>query len=266
MKQLKGEIISNTKIGDGIYKMTIFSPYIAKNAIAAQFVNIRCSYNDNIIPLLRRPFSIHDIEQDFKVFSILYLIKGIGTDFLSKQSAGDIVDFIGPLGNGINVKDCNSNNFLLIAGGIGIAPLYYLAKVLSAQGKNVFFAAGFKNSNFMLFEKNLQQLKINYEIYSEDGLHGKKGLITDFVYEKIDDFKNYDIYCCGPVEMYKVLQTIFSYKKSNAMAIFEETMACGIGVCKGCVMKFKSMDGKGVVYKTVCKDGPVFNLMEAVFE
>lgn len=265
MKQLKGEIISNVKIGEGLYKMTVFSPYITKNAIPGQFVNIKCVSDGLMMPLLRRPFSIHDIEPDFKVFSILYTLKGKGTEFLSRQNAGDTIDFIGPLGNGIKIQECENNNFLLIAGGIGIAPLYFLAKTLSIEGKNVFFAAGFKDGNFMLFEKMLQLLKINYEIYSENGMHGKKGLITDFIIEKADDFKNYDIYCCGPVDMYKALQNIFSLKNMKAKALFEEIMACGIGVCKGCVMKFKVSEDK-YIYKTVCKEGPVFNLMEAIFE
>jgi len=265
MKLIKGEIISNIKIGEDLFKMTVFSPYIIKNSIPGQFVNIKCSTSDTIDPLLRRPFSIHDVEPDFKVFSILYVLKGIGTEYLSKLSAGDILDFAGPLGNGIDTTEKENKNFLLIGGGIGIAPLYFLAKKLVSEEKNVFFAAGFKNNNFLLFEKNLQVLKISYEIYSEDGTHGKKGLVTDLLYERTDEFKNYEVICCGPVQMYKVLQNIFALKNIKAKAFFEEIMACGIGVCKGCVMKFKN--GKdSYEYRTVCKDGPIFDLMEVIFD
>lgn len=264
MKLIKCEIISNEKIGDELFKMTLFSPYIVKNAIPGQFVNIKCSENNNFDPLLRRPFSIHDVEPDFKVFSILYLLKGKGTYYLSELNSGDMVNFTGPLGKGIKTEEDENNDFLLIGGGIGVAPLYFLAKILSAQNKNVFFAAGFKYNNFLLIEKMFQRLKINYEIYSENGMHGTKGLITDFIMEKADDFKKYSIYCCGPVEMYRTLQNIFSLKDIKAKALFEEIMACGIGVCKGCVMKFKN--NNGYVYKTVCKDGPLFDLMEAVFD
>ena len=265
MKLIKGEIISNIKIGEDLFKMTVFSPYIIKNSIPGQFVNIKCSTSDTIDPLLRRPFSIHDVEPDFKVFSILYILRGKGTEYLSKLCAGDILDFAGPLGNGIDVTENKNKNFLLVGGGIGVAPLYFLAKKLTSEGKGVFFAAGFKNNNFLLFEKMLQGLKISYEIYAEDGKQGKKGLITDFLYERIDDFKNYEVICCGPVQMYKVLQNIFAVKNIKAKALFEEIMACGIGVCKGCAMKFKN--GKdGYKYKTVCKDGPVFDLMEVIFD
>jgi len=265
MKLIKGEIISNKKIGEDLFKMTIFSPYIIKNSIPGQFVNIKCASRDTIDPFLRRPFSIHDIEPDFKVFSILYVLKGLGTEFLSKLNAGDMIDFAGPLGNGIETSEIENRKFLLIGGGIGVAPLYFLSKKLVSEGREVFFAAGFKNNNFILFEKMLQSLKISYEIYSEDGMHGKKGLVTDFIHERIDDFKKYEVVCCGPVQMYKVIQNIFFLKNINAKALFEEIMACGIGVCKGCAMKFKSSNG-GFEYKIVCKDGPVFNLMEAIFD
>src|SRR5680860_82445 len=227
MKLIKGEIISNKKTGEGLFKMTVFSPYIVKNSIPGQFVNIKCSSSNTIDPLLRRPFSIHEVEPDFKVFSILYVLKGIGTEFLSKLNAGDILDFTGPLGNGIDTAENKNKNFLLVGGGIGNSPLFFLAKKLVSEGKNVFFAAGFKNNSFLLFEKNLQSLKINYEIYSEDGTHGKKGLVTDLLYERMDDFKNYEIVCCGPVKMYKVLQNIFALKNIKAKALLEEIMACG---------------------------------------
>jgi len=265
MKLIKGEIISNKKIGEDLFKMTVFSPYIVKNSMPGQFVNIKCSSGNTIDPFLRRPFSIHDAEPDFKVFSILYVLKGIGTDYLSKLNAGDILDFAGPLGNGIDTTQSENKNFLLIGGGIGVAPLYFLAKKLVSEEKNIFFAAGFKNNNFLLFEKNLQILKISYEIYSEDGTYGKRGKVTDLFNEGTEDFKNYEVVCCGPIGMYKALQNVFTLNNMKAKALFEEIMACGIGVCKGCAMKFKNSDGT-FEYRTVCKDGPVFDLMEATID
>jgi len=267
MKLLKGEIISNDKLNENLYKMTIFSPYVVKNCIPGQFVNIKCSSEGSLHPLLRRPFSIHDVEQQFKVFSILYTIKGIGTKYLSLLSSGDLVDFVGPLGNGIKISGGEKKDYLLIGGGIGIAPLFYLAKYLVEKKQNVFFAAGFKNNSYLFFEKWLLSLKIYYEIFSEDGSHGEKGMVSNMVSQRIDDFKNYEIFCCGPLEMYKALQSIFLINEIKAYALFEEIMACGVGVCKGCVIKVKNNENKnGFDYKTVCKDGPLFNLMEVIIE
>ncbi len=267
MKILKGEIVSNDRIGEDIFKMTIFSPYVTKNSIPGQFINIRCSRKGVYDPLLRRPFSIYDVEEDFKVFSIIYMLKGTGTKYLQTLQPGDSVNFMGPLGNGVKTDAGNHKKYLLIGGGIGIAPLHFLAKDLSKSKKNVFLAAGFKNNNFLFFEKVIQSLKINYQFFSEDGTHGNKGIITDFVHEKLNEFKDCLIYCCGPVPMLKVLKELFvkNNMANNAYGLFEEVMACGIGVCKGCVIKTTDENNK-YIYKTVCKDGPLFSLKEVIFE
>ena len=150
MKALKGEIISNDKISENIYKMTVFSPYMVKHCIPGQFVNIKCSESNVYDPLLRRPFSIYDVEEVFKVFSILYLIKGKGTKYLKSLEPGDVIDFLGPLGNGIKVDDKSDKKYLLIGGGMGVAPLLYLAKSLILKKNNVFLAAGFKDNKEVL--------------------------------------------------------------------------------------------------------------------
>lgn len=267
MKTLKGEIIANDKIGEDIYKMTVFSPYMAKQCIPGQFINIKCSESGVFDPLLRRPFSVYDIEEDFKVFSIIYMLKGKGTKYLKSLEPGDVIDFIGPLGNGIRIDNESGGKYLLIGGGIGIAPLYFLAKHLNFKKNSVFLAAGFRDNRFLFFEKAIQILKINYQICSEDGTHGRRGLISDFINESIDEFRDYNIYCCGPSAMFKTLKEIFTVNNmdSKAYALFEEIMACGIGVCKGCVIKTIDKNNN-YTYKTVCKDGPLFKLKEVVFE
>ena len=141
MKLLNGEIISNEKYSEYLYKMVIFSPYICREARPGQFVNIRCAPEGIYDPLLRRPFSIFDIEEKFNVFSILYSVKGRGTEFMSHLEKGDLIDFIGPLGNYIDLAG-TKNNVLLIGGGIGIAPLYLLAKQAVVMKKNVFVIVG----------------------------------------------------------------------------------------------------------------------------
>ncbi|HEY4696319.1 MAG TPA: hypothetical protein VIH13_05470, partial [Candidatus Hydromicrobium sp.] len=104
MRLLSGEILSNEKYGDSLYKMEVFSPYICKYAQAGQFINVKCSSDGALDPLLRRPFGIFDIEKKFNVFSILYLVKGRGTRFISGLKRGDMLDFAGPLGKGIDLS------------------------------------------------------------------------------------------------------------------------------------------------------------------
>jgi dihydroorotate dehydrogenase electron transfer subunit len=264
MKLLNGEIVSNEKYSDNLYRMVIFSPYICREARPGQFINIRCAPEGVLDPLLRRPFAIFDIEEQFNVFSFLYLVKGRGTRFLSSLKKGDFLDFIGPLGKEIELAGCK-NNILLIGGGIGIAPLYFIAKYAKRVKKNVFFAAGFRDRSYLRWEEDLIELKIDYAIFTEDGSLGDKGMVSDYMRDNIKTFKGYDVYCCGPVEMLKTLQNIYRKTKNEVNVLLEEKMACGVGVCNGCAVKIKKGE-KGFNYKKICTDGPVFKLREVVFD
>jgi dihydroorotate dehydrogenase electron transfer subunit len=264
MRILSGEIISNEKYSDDLYRMEVFSPYICKNAAAGQFVNIKCSRDGILQPLLRRPFSIFAVEEKFNVFSVLYAVKGTGTKFMSGLERGDILDFAGPMGNGINLDE-SKVNMLLIGGGIGIAPLNFLARLAAGDKKSVFFAAGFKDNSFQKWEKDLIELKAGYSIYTEDGSWGEKGMITDYIRENLRIFNDHDVYCCGPKDMLKDIQRIYSEESNRVVALLEEVMACGVGVCAGCAVKIKK--GKNSFsYKKVCLDGPAFDLKEVIFD
>jgi len=262
MKLLKGEILSNDRYSDNLYKMEIFSPYICRNAGAGNFINVKCAPEGVMDPLLRRPFSIFDIEEKFNVFSILYKLKGIGTVFMSRLERGDMLDFAGPLGKEIKL---NGDDLLLIGGGIGIAPLNLIARLAACRKKNVFFAVGFRDNSFLKWEKDLIELKINYSISTEDGSCGVKGLVTDYIRDNAAAFEGYDIYCCGPVNMLKALQDIYSNRNNKVTALLEEKMACGIGVCAGCAVKIRK-GKKGFSYMKICQDGPAFDLKEVIFD
>ncbi len=264
MKLLNGEIISNEKYSDNLYKMVIFSPYICREARPGQFVNVRCSPEGMFDPLLRRPFGIFDIEEKFNVFSLLYWVKGKGTRFLSRLEKGDFLDFIGPLGKDIELAGAK-NNILLIGGGIGIAPLYLIAKHARGMKKNIFFVAGFKDKSYLRWEEDLIELKIDHTVFTEDGSLGNKGMVSDYIRASIKLFADYDVYCCGPKEMLKTLQNIFRKKSNKVTVLLEEKMACGVGVCNGCVVKI-SKGKRGFLYKKICRDGPAFNLGEVIFD
>ena len=264
MKILNGEILLNKKYGENLYKMEIFSPYICKNALPGQFVNIKCCYEGMLDPLLRRPFGIYEIDKRFNVFSILYLVKGKGTLFLSKLRKGEILNFLGPLGNAIKINT-EAENYLLIGGGIGVAPLCLIARYLTDLQKNVYFMAGFKDELFFSWENDLIKIVRNYRIFTENGSFGERGLPTNFIREHIDEYKKFNFICCGPREMLKALQDILQGKNIPAIALMEEMMACGIGACMGCVIKIKE-GNTAFTYKRVCSDGPTFNLMEVIFD
>jgi dihydroorotate dehydrogenase electron transfer subunit len=264
MKILSGEIISNERYSDSLYRMDVFSPYICRNAEAGQFVNIKCSREGMLQPLLRRPFSIFDIEEKFNVFSVLYLVRGPGTRFMAGLDRGDVLDFAGPMGNGIKL-DGGRDSLLLIGGGIGIAPLNFLASTAAARKKRIFFAAGFKNNSYQRLEKDLIELGVGYNICTEDGSLGEKGMVTDYIRENIRTFGDCDVYCCGPRDMLKEIQRLYSGESNRVTAFLEERMACGVGVCTGCAVKIRK-GKKGFTYQKVCQDGPAFDLKEVIFD
>ena len=264
MKILNGEILDNKKYGENLFKIEIFSPYICKNASPGQFVNVRCSFGDTADPLLRRPFSIYEIDKKFNVFSILYIIRGKGTNFLARLKKGNILNFIGPLGEPFKIDE-SFNNYLLIGGGIGVAPLCLIAKQLIETGKNVFFIGGFKDSTFYIWERDLIKILRYYKIFTEDGSFGELGTPFNFIIDNLQNFLDYRFVVCGPKDMLKLLQGIISKNMLNADVLMEERMACGLGACMGCVVKVRGQDGD-IEYKRVCKEGPIFNLLEVVFD
>ena len=264
MRLLKGEILSNEKYGPDIYKMEIFSPYIVKNTGAGQFVNIKCAPESVRDPLLRRPFSVFDIEEKFNVFSVLYLVKGRGTRYMSTLGRGDMLDFTGPLGKQLDLAG-SRDNLLLIGGGMGIAPLNLLSKLGSGMGKNILMLAGFAGSSLLRWERDLVRMGVKYRIFSEDGTWGEKGLVCDHIFDEYRMFASHDIFCCGPIPMLKVLQKELKKENIEATVFLEEKMACGIGACNGCVVKIKK-GSDDFDYKRVCRDGPAFSLSEVVFD
>ncbi len=262
MRVLKSEILSNKIYGLNIYRMEVFAPYIVKNIKAGQFVNVRCAPEGTMDPLLRRPFSVFDIERKFNVFSILYVINGRGTKYMSGLKKGDILDFVGPLGNPAGLETTR-NNILLIGGGMGIAPLNLIARLALESGKTVQVMAGFKDSNLLLWERGLAKFGMKYRIFSEDGSWGETGLVCDHLYDEPKIFRDHDIFCCGPVDMLKVLKKQLDTDNIEAIALIEGKMACGIGVCNGCVIKVGRVGDND--YVRVCKEGPAFRLSEVIF-
>lgn len=264
MRLLKDEILANKKYGENLYKMDVFSPYICKNVRPGNFINVKCSSAKSMDPLLRRPFSIYEVDRQFNVFSILYIIKGRGTQYLKSLKKGEQLDFLGPLGNSFKVEK-NVKDYILVGGGIGIAPLFYISKELIDCNKNVFFIAGFKDNTFYRWERDLIKIINNYRIFTEDGSYGQSGRPLDYISANIGDFKEKSFIICGPRNMLKALKSVINGKCISAFVIMEERMACGMGTCMGCAIK--TIDAGGhIEYKRVCLDGPIFDLSEVVFD
>jgi dihydroorotate dehydrogenase electron transfer subunit len=249
-------ILDNKEIASDYFLMELASPEIAQNSSPGQFLHIKCSRNHN--PLLRRPFSIHRVI-DEKCIEILYKVVGKGTLCLSKRKKGEKIDCIGPLGNGFKLK--NMQTAIVVAGGIGIAPLIFLAEKL-AKSKIISFL-GAKTKNEILCTKDFKSLGAKVNIATEDGSLGYKGMVSDLLKDKLSSIVHHIssiIYACGPKEMLKEIAFLSKEHKIPCQVSFEQFMGCGIGICNSCVIRTKQG------YRRVCKDGPVFNTEEIDWE
>jgi dihydroorotate dehydrogenase electron transfer subunit len=239
-------LIKSTKhLAPGIYTLWLYCPRITKHAKPGQFVQIQLS--NSYEPFLCRPLSIADTE--FNKLRIIFRIRGKGTLLLKDKKPGDELFLLGPLGKPITLS--NNKNIILCAGGVGIAPLLFLAKKIPKKNKlQLYF--GTKNKSEIILQNEFKPLCEKIFLTTEDGSVGKKGVITDLL-NKVTQSDRTTLYAAGPTDMLKNIKV----KVSEAYGFLEERMGCGCGICFGCAIKKKS--GGNL---RVCIDGPVFNLNE----
>ncbi len=253
-----GKILENRPVAKDIYEMVLEAPEIAKAARPGQFVNLRLS--DKLDPLLRRPISLHGIDPEKGTITMLYLIVGKGTAMMRDMEAGAVVDVLGPLGHGWNC-DFEGRYAVLIGGGIGIAPLYPLAKALAEAGKTVELIVGAKNKEYLTDLSLYETLGVRVTVTTDDGSAGIKGFVTEAlansIQEKICDY----IYACGPLPMLKFVEKLAIANKKPGQVSTESHMGCGLGICLLCPSKVTAGG-----YKRTCTDGPVFEIGELDYE
>ena len=254
MEQVLASIISNSEVMLGVYLIWLKSPQIASEAKPGQFAMVRCGEGSE--HPLRRPLSIHRIDNNKLAF--LFTVVGKGTHWLAQCQAGNNIDLLGPLGNGYSIQP-GWHNLLLLAGGIGIAPLCFLAEKALNQGCSVRLLLGASTAT-QLYPRHLLPTEAELIITTEDGTAGREGMITDF----LPDFVGWadQIFACGPISMYRTMaaQSQQLLKVKSARISLEVRMGCGLGVCYGCTVKTKNR------LKQVCKDGPIFNLDDILWD
>ncbi|MBQ0084015.1 MAG: dihydroorotate dehydrogenase electron transfer subunit [Clostridiales bacterium] len=241
MKQEIFKIISNTPLTDNVFKIELFGN--TENIRAGQFVNIKIEGL-----YLRRPISVCDAED--KKLTLIYKVVGKGTEALSKMTEGEL-DILTELGNGYDLS-ASGDAPLLIGGGVGVPPLYLAAKNLIKSGKSVSVILGFNTKSEVFYEKEFKELGAKVTVTTVDGSYGIKGFVTNAFPDNYSYF-----YTCGPEPM---LKAVFKASKTSGQLSFEERMGCGFGACMGC--SCKTVTG----YKRICKDGPVLNKEEILWE
>ena len=243
MLQDKYKISENSKIAPGVFKMILKGNTGAFTA-PGQFLNIKI---DGLF--LRRPISLCDLNGD--ELTIIYKVVGKGTEVLSGMKAGEELDILTGLGNGYDLT-LSGDRPLLIGGGVGVPPMYLLAKRLREQNKEVSVILGFNTVSELFFEDEFKKLGCRVYVTTADGSYGVKGFVTDAL------TRDYTyVYSCGPEPMLKALYKTIT---TSGQFSFEERMGCGFGACMGCTCK--TITG----YKRICKDGPVLKKEEILWE
>ena len=243
MKQGLFEIIENTPLTANVYRMRLRGDTSAITR-SGQFVNIKL---DGFY--LRRPISVCDRTDD--ELTIIYKVVGKGTEAMAAMTEGTL-DVLTGLGNGYDLS-CSGDRPLLLGGGVGVPPMYLLAKDLIAEGKQVTVVLGFNTASEIFYEEEFRALGAKVFVTTVDGSYGQKGFVTDAM-------KNIDytyFYTCGPEPM---LKAIFSASVTEGQLSFEERMGCGFGACMGC--SCKTIYGN----KRICKEGPVLRKEEILWQ
>lgn len=266
MVQVDAKILENEEIGPERYKMALSAPQIGRQAKPGQFIHVRVS--KSFPPLLRRPFSVHRVQG--QKIEILYKVVGKGTEILSRKSKDEYLDILGPLGKGYQLPSATSkiSDIILVAGGTGVASLLFLAESISVANPelSILVLIGAKNREELLSEGDFRRLGCRVEVATENGTKGYKGLASDLLQKYLPlsgDKPKSIVFACGPSEMLKMIGKISMKHRFSCQVSLEERLACGVGACLGCVVKAK---GSTYTYKRVCKDGPVFDAGELIWE
>ncbi|PID26995.1 MAG: hypothetical protein CR982_07400 [Candidatus Cloacimonadota bacterium] len=258
----KAKVVDFKEESKNIYSVWLESKEIVKDSKPGQFINVQVSNTENSIPVLRRPFAISSI--DGNNFQLIFDVVGRGTNiFKENLKIGKVFNVSGPLGNSFFDID-NDKKKLLIAGGLGIAPIKYLMEYFLEKDRDVALIWGNRDkSQFFELDKYLSS-NIKLFITSDNGSVGFNGNVLDLLKSSIDkfgDFKDYDIYVVGPTPMMRAVSNYFLEKGVETQVSLEEPMACGIGVCQGCAVEKRGGNG----FFLVCKEGPVFKSSTIIF-
>ena len=235
-------IEANDVLTESVYRLTLSGN--TEGIEPGQFVNIAL---DGLY--LRRPISVADAEENR--LTLIFKVVGKGTEQMARLLPGEYLDILTGLGNGYSLGN-SGDRPLLIGGGVGIPPLYFLARKLREAGKQVSVILGFNNADEVFYEDEFSQLDCDVKVTTVNGSYGIKGFATDALPDSYSYF-----YTCGPAPM---LKAVYSKTKTSGEFSFEERMGCGFGACMGCSKK--TVSG----YKRVCKDGPVFRKEEILWE
>lgn len=261
MKTAWATVIGSERLYGNTCVLWLHAPQVTRGAAPGQFLMLRC--NEDGPPMLPRPMSYHRLraaEGGGHDFAILFDLVGRGTQWLSQRRPGDSIFVYGPLGRGCTVRR-SASHLLLVAGGIGVAPLVWLAEEQVSRGRNVTLLQGARSAGD-LFPARLLPPEVEVVVATDDGSAGQRGLVTDLVPEYLPWADQ--VFACGPNAMFGALADVVRRfegegarrRQKSIQVLLEEVMPCGTGICYGCAVRTR----RGV--RLICKDGPRFELRD----
>ena len=244
-------VTHSSRLGDGLYRLTLDAPQIAAAAQCGQFVHIACGEGN----LLRRPISI--CLADGAALHLVFQVRGGGTAWLAARRQGDALDLLGPLGHGFDTQALGARP-VLIGGGIGVPPMLQTAVCAADAGASPRAILGFRSKGVVMLEDEFRAV-CETTITTDDGSYARYGFVTDVLKEQMADATG--IAACGPRPMLRAVAALAREAGVPCQVSMEERMGCGIGACLVCACALRTENGE-TRYGHVCKDGPVFNAEE----
>ena len=257
MVQLKAPVVLHKKVAPDHFLMRLKAPEIARESLPGQFIHVRCA--EETFPLLRRPFSLLDANPQTGTIDFIYKVVGLGTGTLAGISQGSRIDVLGPLGHTFEIPS-SLKRASLVGGGVGIPPLYLLAKRLLDRGVQVDAFLGARTKGWLICTREFRQLGIPVHVATDDGTLGFKGSVVTLLKGSIHQSKNPPtLYICGPTPMMAAAAKLAHQMKLPAQVSLEERMGCAMGCCMGCVVEVATEPVTAHTrFQRVCTEGPIF--------
>lgn len=252
---------ANESLGAGAFVISL-KLNLSQYPQPGTFLHIK-PWSEGSDPLLRRAFSIYDYDESTDIADVLYKVVGRGSQLLSRVTPGEVIDVLGPLGNGFPLPR-RDDHLILVAGGVGLPPLHLLAKWCLKQGfsvRQITFLCGFTSEKERRMAERLERMPVELHFSTDDGSLGFHGFVTELLKDRLNGglgAQNPLICSCGPDAMLKVVQAIARERKLRCLLSLESIMPCGVGTCLGCVVKQEGEER----YVRVCREGPVFDAAE----
>ncbi len=268
-------VLAHERIIAHEFEIVFHAPPIAAAAHPGQFVELL--FGENYAPLVRRPFSLYRVDREAGTCSVLYLARGSFTSGLAQKKVGDVVSVLGPLGRPFQWSADAITRHILIAGGLGAPPLYFLAReiahTLAEHGEDparVVVVNGARTRDLLVGLAEFGALNILLRAVTDDGSHGEQARVTDVLNRLLDADAEaqvpVQVYSCGPMSMLRAIGDIAMGRNLPCQLSVETSMPCGIGVCQGCVIPVNALSSSGeMVYARACVDGPVFEARDLVW-